>query len=179
MKTKTINLYTIDELKIVNEKGYQKAIESFRNDNEYYFLSESMEEYLIELLQESKVIKYDGVSDLKVYYSLSYCQGDGAMFTGLITYNYKGKDYLIKIKQSGRYYHSNSKDYSTTDTEGEEVDEWQEVEESFDTEYKSICEKLEQWGYDYIESEDSEENIVDTIKANEYTFTSNGTIEHE
>lgn len=177
MITKTINLYTIDELKEVNEKGYEKAIKSFRSSNEYYYLPESMEEYLIELLNESKSIKYDGESDLKVQYSLSYCQGDGAMFTGTVIYTYKGKDYTIKIKHSGNYSHHNSKNFYTIDTEGEEVNEWEEVEKAFDIEYKDICKKLERWGYDFVESEDSEENIVDNIQANEYTFTINGDIE--
>lgn len=58
-----------------------------------------------------------------------------------------------------------------------EVNEWEEVEKAFDIEYKDICKKLERWGYDFVESEDSEENIVDNIQANEYTFTINGDIE--
>lgn len=33
MKTKTINLYTIEELEKENKKGYEKAIQHFRDIN--------------------------------------------------------------------------------------------------------------------------------------------------
>lgn len=175
MITKTINLYTIDELEEVSKEGYTRAIENEREGNEYHFLGEYLEEYLLELLKEHKDIKYDGESDMKVYYSFPYCHGDGAMFEGYITYTYKGKDYNIKIKQSGRYCHYNSKDFTITDEDGNYIDG--QIYEDFDSVYKDICKKLEKEGYSYIESEDSEENIHDNLSINGFMFTIDGLIE--
>lgn len=162
MITKTIELYTIEELKEKYPLGYEKAISDMRSDNDYYFLSESIEERLKDLLSENDITEE---GDTKVFYSLSYCQGDGVMFQG--DFKWKGNNYAIK--HSGHYYHYNSKNIDATDEEGEYIDE-----QDFNDLYVSICEQLERYGYDYIEAENEESNIVENCIANDYTFESDG-----
>lgn len=172
MKTKTINLYEYKEL---SKESQGKVIEYFRKGNEYSQLEEYMEESIVSLLKDNGIVE---TGDTKINYSLSYCQGDGAMFYGF----FKWKGYNVTIKQAGRYSHYNSKDINITDNEGESIPNTvfyakQPVDEAFNEVYVSICKKLEKYGYACIEAEDSEERIVETIEANEYLFTEEGRIE--
>jgi hypothetical protein len=128
-------------------------------ENCYY---DQLSDDLIEQLRqelEAKKFKYE---DLKVFYSLSHCQGDGAMFEGLIDIG----EAVFRVKQSGRYYHYNSKNielvflrindeevYSQDFTE-EQDKEADRLTEWFNDEYVTICGHLEKIGYEIIEEED-------------------------
>lgn len=160
--TKNYELYTYDEL---SSDAKEKALEDYRNGNEYYFLSEDLEYKLQELLKDNKITS----DDAKVYYSLSWNQGDGAMFEGTCFW----KSYVIKIKQSGYYYHYNSKTYTITSvkTDKEASDA---VYQDFEKIYLDICGKLEASGYAYIKYEDSEEAFKESAECNEWTFLSSG-----
>ena len=163
MQTKTYNIYTFDEL---DEKGKEKARDWYRQGNDYPFLSEDMEEKARQLLEEEGII----TDDIKVFYSLSYCQGDGAMIEIKGTW----KTYDVRVTQSGMYYHYNSKDIYLQDSEtGEDVEE--SIEDEFNQVYIDICQKLEKHGYQHMEHDDSDENVEEIILANEYTFLSDGT----
>ncbi len=165
MQTKTYNVYTFDEL---DEKAKEKAREWFRVGNDYPFLSDALEEYAKDLLEDAK-IKADNV---KVYYSLSYCQGDGVMLEMSGTW---GK-FNFTVKQSGHYYHYNSKTIELWDESGElsmDADEKDYTE--FNDLYVSICLTLKNYGYDYIDAEDSNENVDNNIINNDYTFLADGT----
>jgi len=175
MKTKTINLYTLEEL---SEDSREKAFSKWKEDDDYHFLSDDLNEKLHELLQEYGIkdtndTSKPGTKPTEVQYSLSSCQGDGVMFEGKYIYTYNFASYLIEIEHSGHYYHSYSKSYATS-LEGEEVDNWHEVEKAFDVIYQKICKELERYGYDYIENEDSMESFTGSCEANEYTFEANG-----
>ena len=180
MITKTINLYTINEL---SSEAKERALSKWVQNNDYMFLSDYLNERLFELLEEKGIKDTNdtskaGTRPTQVMYSLSYCQGDGAMFEGDFIYTHKGKKYVITVKHSGRYYHYNSKDFYIHDEEGEEVNEWEEVEEAFNVEYKAICKELEHQGYEYIEYEDSMECFEGSCEANEYTFTIDGIMDN-
>ena len=101
--TKTYNIYEFDEL---NEKVKENLIsEEVKFQQEHYcenFLEEDMGNFAIELLQKyfGEKAKFNGV-----YYSLSYCQGDGAMIE--FDLNYYNKELEIKHDNS-HYYHENS-----------------------------------------------------------------------
>lgn len=163
MQTKTYNTYTFDEL---DEKAKEKARDWWKQGNDYPFLKEAMTEYAIDLLAENKIKS----NDIKVFYSLSYSQGDGAMIELRGTW----KSYDVVVKQSGHYYHYNSK---TIDLESSKTgkDASQKVYDEFDDIYVDICQKLARYGYDYIEEEDSDERVDENILANEYTFLEDGT----
>lgn len=183
MIQKTITLYTVEELKEANPEGYAKAHAKYKEGNDYMFMEDCLSERLHELLDEKGIVDTNdtsksGTKPTRVMYSLGYCQGDGAMFEGDFIFTHKGKKYVITVKHSGHYYHSNSKDFYTHDEEGEEVDEWEEVEHSFNVEYKEVCKELEIYGYDFMEYEDSEENFIEMCEANEYTFTLDGRMEN-
>lgn len=171
MKTKTINLYSFNEL---SKEAQEKARAEWASKNDYPFLNEWMTERLKDLLAEHK-IKSD---DMKVYYSLSYCQGDGAMFTGEFIW----KKYTIFITHSGHYHHSNSKSIEIHETNNLGIDIGDDYEPKvyadFEKIYQKICKELERYGYDLIETEDSMENFKEMCDANDYFFTMDGVMEN-
>ena len=178
MKTKTINLYSYSELsKEAQEKAHSKYIES----NDYYFLSDCLNERLHELLQENNIKDLNDTSKpntkpTQVQYSLSNCQGDGAMFAGI----FEWKNNTITIEQSGRYYHSNSKTITYNDFVGEEKEhEEEKLAKEFEKIYQSICKELETFGYNFIDQENSLESFIELCEANDYTFLANGIMENE
>jgi hypothetical protein len=165
MQTLTYNIYTLDEL---DDKAKEKAREWYRDGNNFPFLEEAMIERAHELLKEAK-IKADNV---KVFYSLSYCQVDGAMIEMTGTW---GK-YHFTVKQSGRYYHYNSKNIELWNESGEvSLDADEKVYCEFNDLYVDICHKLEKYGYACIDAENEDSIVDETILANAYTFLVDGT----
>lgn len=165
MQTKTYNLYNYNEL---SDEAQGKARQWYIDNNDYPFLSEFMNE-CAESLLEASGIKAD---DVKVFYSLSYAQGDGAM----IEMSGKWGEYNFTVKQSGHYYHYNSKTIELWDESGEiSIDADEKEYKDFNDIYVSVCQELEKAGYAEIEYQDSDEVVADTITANEYTFLADGT----
>ena len=178
MKTikKEYQLFIFDEL---DQKAKDKALNRYIEDNDYMFLSDYLNERLHELLQENKITDTNdtskpGTKPTQVLYSLSYSQGDGCMFEGYFIWNH----YNVDIKHSGHYNHENSKIITITDEEGNEITD-NEPNEVFNTLYVKICKELEQYGYNEIEYQNSEEVFRETCEANEYTFLSDGTMFNE
>lgn len=167
MKTKTINLYSYEEL---SDKAKERVLKFFREIEEHEFLSEDLEESLSERLEENNI---KILNDFKLYYSLGYCQGDGACFIGLFNW----KNYIISIKHNGHYYHKRSTNINIETEEGEEAPE--EVYKEFEDLYFSLCDEIENLGYKIIEEEQSEEYIKENIETNEYTFRETGELENE
>lgn len=99
---KIVKLYEYEELdKEVQEKVLNNEIEELVDDYCEYGLLEDMEEKAVELLK-----KYfgDKAEFLRVYYSLGYCQGDGAM----IDFNVRYYNVDIHVKNYGNYTHERS-----------------------------------------------------------------------
>jgi hypothetical protein len=163
MQTKQYNLYELHEL---SDKAKEKARDWYKLYDEYIFLSEDMAEYLPELLEKNN-LKCD---DAKIWYSLSYCQGDGAMFEGTVNY----KSYYATIMQSGHYNHYNSKTIELRSMKTD-IEASDKVYQEFDDIYVDICRALEKYGYEHIESQRSDEVVDENIAANEYTFLEDGT----
>jgi len=163
--TKTYTVYKFEEL---SAEAQELAIQKWNEQDDLAFLSDDMDYKLDELLKEHHITSDDATP----YYSLSYCQGDGAMFQGKL--NWKG--YYVDIKQTGRYYHSHSKEIDICTEENEQVADafYQEFEEI----YQSICTTLEKYGYDCIETAQSPENVADILQANDYDFTLDGSIDY-
>jgi hypothetical protein len=167
MKTIETKIYTFDEL---SNEAKENAREWWRNGDDMPLMSEYMYETLYELLKKS-LIKCD---EPKIYHSLAYCQGDGAMFEGECVY----KKYTIPVKHAGMYYHERSTDIGTiriTKT-GEYLDDdtYESIEKSFEDEYIKVCKALAREGYEYIENEHSDEVVDENLRANDYTFTESG-----
>lgn len=167
MKTIKTKVYYLDEL---SDSAKEKAREWYRNGiTEYQWLEEYLTEVAEKELSSAGIAINNG--DISVYYSLSYCQGDGAMVE--LRGHWKGWE--VRVKHSGYYYHYNSKEieiWKDTDSGTEHPDE--KTEGEFNEIYVSVCKTLEKLGYTYIESENSDENIDENIRANEYTFTETG-----
>lgn len=167
MQTKTYTIYEYDEL---TDKAKEKAREWYRNVNDYPLLPDCMRETAEELLTAAGFKELD-IKD--VYYSLFHCQGDGAMveFTG--TYTDDTGTYRLTVKHSGRYSHERSTiiDCINTDTGEEDYDKGEEIEENV---IVPAFKALAKAGYAYIDAEDEDENVAETIRANGYTFDING-----
>lgn len=172
--TKEYQIYTFDEL---SQEAKDKALNDYFAEESFDFLSEDMEYKLTELLAENQIKISDG-DKLKIQYSLSNCQGDGAMFEG----RYEWNGYEVSIKQSGHYYHFNSKQIEMWQEKHdtcETVDASEEVYKQFDNLYVSICKELARYGYDVIETYQSEESFKDICEENGYTFLSTGEMFNE
>lgn len=162
MRKIEVEVFEFSELK---PEIQDRVINKFREDNDFPFLSDDLTEYCKAILEESNI---EILRDFTVLYDLSCSQGSGFQFMGV----FKWKDYTIHIKHSGHYYHEKCVDIDIINNEGDSVEDDKNFKELFE----SICNKCEKCGYDIIEAEQSEENIKENIKLNEYEFYENGRI---
>ena len=163
MKTIEINLYSFDEL---SDKAKENAIEKWYEKEDYYFLSQDLKESLISLLNERNIY----YQDIKLLYSLSYCQGDGLCFTGILEKN----GITLKLSHKYRYYYANSVDMLFYNQECEDIEEEDERTEELKNIYFEICEILENEGYSILEYRMNDEEFSDLCDANGYYFTEDG-----
>lgn len=158
----------IIETKIFNfnelsPEAKETAIEKYYENEEYHFLGDDLLESCKEYLREKECTYYD----IKVFYSLCNCQGDGLVFEGEV-YNKEGE--TMRLKHTGRYYHSKSVNMEFFNTEGNEVDEIQSLKNI----YFEICNKLEEEGYSIIEYRMKEDEFNDLSEANQWEYTETG-----
>lgn len=100
MKTKEINLYTINELKEINKSAYDKIIDNHRQFLiNLRFESDALDNCYSILLDRYNIKKHI-IKD--IYYSISYCQGDGICFTAgdILSYERITKRYDLNIYDS-------------------------------------------------------------------------------
>ncbi|MCL2312783.1 MAG: hypothetical protein FWC41_09925 [Firmicutes bacterium] len=191
MKTlvKMITAYSFNELEEYARDEAKKKI------LEYDRLPEFFSEDLTEILKADF-----GLHNLKTYYSLSYCQGDGLCLCGKITFDelfdnknfkkiaFKGIHHKqiqsiynvlheIDFKHQSRYYYANSIDiesyeYNPTDKQMAIIDK---VIKNVKTWYFSFCREWEKRGYEYF-YEMSDDVMKETCWANDYLFTENGSL---
>ena len=162
--TKTYNIYELDELpQDIQQKVIEKEAENIREAEIEDFLEEEIKMLAIQLLEE----KFGEKAILKdVYYSLNYCQGDGAMIEFNLTYCGK----TLEIRHDGWHYnHANA--FEIISESGKELTEKQ---------YKTLREKiyninkeLGKFGYEFIE-EDRTEQAIEQLK--DCMFYENGEI---
>lgn len=160
MKTVALNLYEYSEL---SKEAQEYAHSQWNEHDDMPFLSECMDEKAGDLITEAGMT----IEDMKVFYSLSWSQGDGAMIEGLFTW--EGNEY--RVKHSGHYYHERS---TTIDCVSDEDGNSTGDEKAFEEAYVPVCKALARFGYDCIEAEQSEQAFIDACEANEYTFEANG-----
>lgn len=192
MKTKTIELYEFDEL---SESAQAKVLETERDINVDFAWSK----WTLEDWEEQ--LKAMGFEDPQINFSGFWSQGDGASFTSkrvdilkfLTVHKAKGrfKAILKALKKDEidasveRIDHSYSHEYTVrANIEFMTDDTDLKAQESYDfsvllTEtVRTLSRKI----YKDLESEyeglTSDEAVIDTIKANEYTFRSNGKMEN-
>lgn len=196
MKQITINLYEYSEL---SDQAKAKARDWFRStcEGDNYF-AESVEE------DARQCFSLVGFSIDKLYWSGFSCQGDGACFTGswsasdvkpgklkihapvdaelhriakeLEAIAKEYPDASMKIEHCGRYYHSHS---TSMDIVMDDTMDEQPSGTATASEYlKELARDAMDWIYQTLEKEynytNSDEQIEENIKANEYTFTIGG-----
>lgn len=155
MREITQKIYNFNEL---DEKIQKKLIEKEKESQKELFcecfLLDEMQEKAKELLQ--KYFK-NNATFKRVFYSLSYCQGDGAM----IEFDLKYYNKIVQVTHHGCYYHEKS--FLLYENELTEKQEKQLKEKI----YKMNCE-LSKYGYDLIEYDYENNEIIEILNDNEY-----------
>lgn len=165
MRKQEINIYQFNEL---SKAIQEKVLNRFRENNDYPFLEECLNDLLEEQLKENEI---KPIEIPFINYSLSNSQGDGVCFTGL----FKWKTYTVNIKHDSRYCHSKTADIKIWNKKGDLIDDNKGFN-AFKNIYYNICKTIENHGYEIIEAEDSEVTIKENIEANEYEFYADGDI---
>lgn len=194
MKEMTIKLYSIDEL---SGQAKEKAFESMKdliiesNFNDFQFFADDE-------------LKFTYGLDAKLNYSLGYSQGDGLRFT---TSNFATSaiinglpfekafldmlkalvlngDLSVSINNNGEFWHYSYHHVRQVDVVfSEDVEESlpeatrEAIKNAFIDSYMKVCDNLEKVGYQCYKV--SDEDIIDTANANDYTYFANGELFHE
>lgn len=174
MITLTINRYGFNEL---DKAAQDRAIEDIRKTEYQNFPDFLMIQDMNTKASELLFNHFDGLeSHLKIYYSLSYSQGDGVAFHGEIFASENPLIVLpmnchrVLISHSGRYYHEYSFAVDLYDIDGEDIDGGEGVK----TQIQDISRALAKYGYKWQENYLSDENLKEiAINAGE-VFTSAG-----
>lgn len=185
MKQKTINLYLFEEL---SEEQQKQVIENYRDFNDDIFDSYAQDEC------STLEIHENGFLNPTIHYSLNYCQGDGACFDCndfdfdllLKDWKHKHKKWIVEIIKSHYqgYINKNQFGYHYS----HEKTRYFELSEDFMTSYyyiekavaeaekhienlryelsKSLTNRL----YEQLEYLRDDEQIKETLIANEYLF---------
>lgn len=191
MRTIRTKVYLFNEL---SKDAQQKAIEQVRN----------RKEVCLDFFNDDAVSKIEEVGfygDVQLQYSLSYCQGDGLSFsckgieeTVLFSFFAEvlgaGKEKTAKVIMDNCYFVNTGNDGHYCFASKSDIDYYLE---SYKAEYKNVnevvgkvlekienlyidlCKELEKQGYDEIEYQYSDEEIIEDIIANEYEFLKDGT----
>lgn len=161
-------VYTFNEL---NDEAQAYAIEKEQEWTNEYGL-----DYLSDLMNEQAALIFErhGITideDYKVYYSLSYSQGDGAMVEG--TFRTGGN--VFEVQQSGLYYHERSGNVTESYVDNDEQDPVDATTYvHFSETYIAACQELAKFGYDEIDHATSEETIRDLLQDGDQEYYENG-----
>lgn len=156
-ETKIIKIYNFDELsEEIKQKLIEKEIyyqyETYCED----FLESDMRYKATELLK--KYFKNNNAELKNVYYSLSWSQGDGAMFEFDLYYYNK----YVKIKHYGHYYHK----YSFIIADTWELTEKQKKQ--LKEKVLKMFEEFENYGWDLVDYRITEADAIEILQENEY-----------
>jgi len=185
---------TVYNFKELSDDAKEKAREWWREaafDHEWYDFTYEDAKNMASLM---------GIEIDKIYFSGFSCQGDGAQFNGFYSYNKgsvkKVKDQAPKdeelhrivtelyefqcryffsvqatIKTSGHYSHSGCTSIDGADRHGD-------LDHEENATLTQILRDYMDWIYGQLEAEynyqNADEQVDDSIRANEYTFTENG-----
>lgn len=190
--TKEVKIYSYSEL---NEEAKNKVRYDYINNLD----SSIFTEQIIEDLREK------GLENLRPYYSLNYCQGDGLCIYGSIDFkeitgelknifyqDFKLSDYkaLKKLKEysqisfnhSGRYYHKYSVDidiYIDGNLSPKGYENQRKIADKLLANikewYLDLCDEYEKWGYEFFYGITNDE-LQKYCDTMEYEFFQDGTL---
>jgi hypothetical protein len=186
MKTKTITLYSFDEL---SDAAKKKALENLRDTNVAY---SDWDDFTIEDLQTE--LAENGFENAKIHYSGFWSQGDGASFDADINLEHFCTDKRIlaiakehanfrieKTSYANHYSHEKTRyvEYNDITIRQTNIAEaLRELSRTIENERYQLSRKI----YRSLEEEynwrTSDEQIIETIKCNEWTFLENGKLEN-
>jgi hypothetical protein len=193
MKTKTINLYDFDEL---TKEQQDKAVENLRDINVDY---DDWHRFILE--DETEKLAKIGFADAEINYSGFWSQGDGASFTCKhvdllpLAHKLSNNKSISKLEQAldagdctasvdsidSHYCHENTARFYLEINNEDITDEQRALLEQFEADAEALRKELSQDIYkvlrDAYEDATTDEAVIETIKANEYTFNENGKIE--
>lgn len=173
MQRYTVTRYSFSEL---SPQAQEKAINDWRNskanDDCSWWLTPLLEDHLADELGSHE-------NELSIYYSLSYCQGDGVALDGRITpetaplLTWPAGASHAYIKHTGRYSHAYSFSLTVENDEGDEI-EGEGVNVLLE-QLRDVCRTLEKIGYKAIEADLEDSNIREEIENNtDADFTAEG-----
>ncbi len=139
----------------LSDEAKEKAREWYKENDDMPFLRDVVHE---SILSELKKRGYEVDDDVQVNFSLSYCQGDGVCFSGMVEMDAM----WYEIRSDGSSYIT------------EVVDESEDESTPVLNEMREVAKIAEKAGYAEIEYQNSDEAVDETMEANEYTFTSDG-----
>ena len=163
---------TIETIRKVKERKFKLSqlrdlklseLKAEHGEDDFCFLEEDLRSRITEKLQE----KGYKAEDIKLYYSLSYSQGDGLCFIG----NVETPTAIFKITHSNRYFHEYSTDISITqlkikedfvyfeDLTNKQRERAEKIQASFIEEYRQLCKETAKIGYSIIE-ETQKDNVL-------------------
>jgi len=178
--TKNIKAYEFEELDDeTREKIVQREIDRRRKHGDPSlpdFLKQTLKR---EIENHDFLEQGDYGSDLELYYSLGYSQGDGASFEGSLEFtDEENQMWYVTIKRKGHYYHKNTMKVSTVEAAAETEEHYnfedmtrQEIVEleqevgavALDV-ARGIADDIKELGYDAIDEYESEERARQYIK---------------
>lgn len=188
MKNVQIKLYSINEL---SKEIKEKVIEKFKNNFDI-----DLDFFNYDVIED---LKSKGWNDVKLQYSLSYCQGDGLSFSGKLDLKwfleniYSKKltkfkiwalnEYIYKVISKGNtghysYSHKNQIEFEHNyPYERKHIEKLLEnVLDEVKDYYVKLCNEYEKQGYNEIDYQLSNEYITEFLENNEYEFFENGQV---
>lgn len=192
METVTRN-YQVYDFKELSKEAKYYAIEKWYENEDYPFLEDYIQEELHQL-DEHEIFE-----DIKLQYSLSYCQGDGLSFSAHINLkNFLDNIYSKKLQQfkkdtiqnyiykcyskgnTGHYCYASKSDIEYYENYQNGIERkyidilWQDILEEIKKYYMNICNNLEKYGYSILEYRMNDEEFSEFCEDNEYKFFENG-----
>jgi hypothetical protein len=188
METITINAYSITELTGTAERKAKDLMHELLEDSFLEVIQDEINNYYI-----PEFIHNKGFDAERVYYALSYYQGDGAMFEGRVnditkfTTNKRAikviNEYGVyaKFTHKGRYYHEKSYDFTLDfpelkPTQYRLKEEFDKIEQNIIDVYEETCKEIYKQIRDHHNALTNEESIIDFAEGNGYQFDEKGRI---
>ena len=173
MQRYTVTRYEFSEL---SPEAQERAVNDWRDDKASddcsWWLTPLLEDHLDDQLGSED-------QQLNIYYSLSYCQGDGVALEGRITpataplLTWPAGAAYAYFKHSGHYSHAYSFSCTVEADEGDEI-EGPAVDVLLN-QLREVCFSLEKIGYKALEADLEESNIREEIENNtDADFTAEG-----
>lgn len=166
MKNVEVKLYKFGELKKeIQEKLLKKEIEVQRDFARETYLYDDLF-YLADSLLKST---FEDVTNLELYYSFGYCQGDGVVTE--FRFTFKNEIVVVKLNPYNHYTYCSNFLIDTIDDSNINNDELEELKGKI---FK-INKKLETEGYNMLEDDEGyKEQALEYLNQLEDSFLENG-----